>query len=83
MSMEERTKSHYESLTRAIGFTRSADRKAAPVLALQIALAGTMAARLENLQPIFASDECVVRVLLWLAIGTYLIFSIAAVVMAA
>ena len=47
--MEERLKSHYESLSRAIGFTRAADAKAAPVLALQVALAGTLAARMEGL----------------------------------
>ncbi len=81
--MEERLKSHYESFTRVIGFTRTADRKAAPVLALQIALAGTLAARLENLQPIFVSDECVIRILIWLALGMYLICAIAAVVLAA
>ena len=40
---------HYESLTRAIGFTRVADAKAAPGLALQVALAGTIAARMEGL----------------------------------
>ena len=50
--MEERLKSHYESLQRAIGFTRTADRKAAPVIALQVALAGVLAARMESLAPI-------------------------------
>ena len=49
--MEERLKSHYESLQRAIGFTRTADRKAAPVIALQVALAGVLAARAESLVP--------------------------------
>ena len=47
--MKERLKSHYESLTRAIGFTRAADAKAAPVLALQVALAGTLAARMHGI----------------------------------
>ena len=47
--MEERLKSHYESLTRAIGFTRAADAKAAPVLAFQVALAGTLAARMDGI----------------------------------
>ena len=42
--MEERLKSHYESLARAIRFVRAADTKAAPVLGLQIALVGTLAA---------------------------------------
>ena len=47
--MEERLKSHYESLARAIRFTRTADTKAAPVLGLQVALLGTMAARFDRL----------------------------------
>lgn len=50
--MEERLRSHYESLARAIGFTRAADGKAAPALALQVALVGTVAARFERLAPI-------------------------------
>ncbi len=54
--MEERIRSHYESLTRAIGFTRTADGKAAPALALQVALAGTVAARFERLVPIIGKD---------------------------
>ena len=53
--MEERLKSHYESLARAIEFTRSADTKAAPVLALQIALVGTLAARFDKLWVIVQS----------------------------
>ena len=47
--MNERLRSHYESLSRAIAFTRSADAKAAPVLALQVALVGTLAARFERI----------------------------------
>ena len=47
--MEERLRSDYESLSRVIGFTRAADAKAGPVLALQVALAGTIAARMEGL----------------------------------
>lgn len=50
--MEKRLRSHYESLARAIGFTRTADNKAAPALALQVALVGTIAARFERLVPI-------------------------------
>ena len=46
--MEERLRSHYESLTRVIGFTRTADSKAAPVLAGHLALAGTLAARRDD-----------------------------------
>ena len=49
-------KSHYESLSRAIWFIRSADMKAAPVLAVQIALIGTLAARFDELTSIFT--EC-------------------------
>ena len=46
--MEERLRSHYESLARVIGFTRTADSKAAPVLAGHLALAGTLAARRDD-----------------------------------
>ena len=54
--MEERLKSHYESLSRAIGFIRLADAKAAPALALQIALVGTLAARFERYAPILSEE---------------------------
>ena len=47
--MEERLRSHYESLSRVIRFTRTADAKAAPVLALQVALLGALATRSEEL----------------------------------
>ena len=50
--MEERLRSHYESLSRAIAFTRMADAKAGPVLLVQIALAGTLAARFEQILPV-------------------------------
>ena len=53
--MNERLQSHYESLKRAIEFTRSADTKAAPVLALQLALVGTLAARFDKLWAIIVS----------------------------
>ena len=57
--MEERLNSHYESLSRCIAFTRSADAKAAPVLALQIAILGALAARFEKLIPaLFAEPWC-------------------------
>ena len=49
MSTKERLRSHYESLSRVIRFTRWADTKAAPVLALQVALVGTLAARSDRL----------------------------------
>ena len=54
--MEERLRSHYESLSRAIGFTRTADSKAAPALALQVALVGTVAARFERLAPVLGKE---------------------------
>ncbi len=54
--MEERLRSHYESLARAIGFTRTADSKAAPALAIQVALVGTVAARFERLAPIIGKE---------------------------
>ena len=47
--MQERLRSHYESLARTIGFVGSADTKAAPILGLQIAFVGTLAARSEKL----------------------------------
>ena len=53
--MEERLRSHYESLARVIRFTRTADAKAAPVLALQVALLGALATRFEELYRMIAS----------------------------
>lgn len=54
--MEERLTSHYESLSRVIRFTRTADRKAAPVLALQVALLGALATRSEQLYSIISGS---------------------------
>lgn len=51
MSLEERLRSHYESLSRVIEFTRMADAKAGPVLLVQLALAGTLVARFEGMLP--------------------------------
>ena len=67
--MDERLKSHYESLARAIEFTRSADSKAAPVLALQIALVGTLAARFDKLLAIVESSP-------WGIENTFLVLSL-------
>ena len=53
--LEERLRSHYESLSRVIRFTRTADAKAAPVLALQVALLGALATRSEELSQMMAS----------------------------
>ena len=55
MNREGRLRSHYESLSRAVGFTRAADAKAAPVLALQIALLGAMATRFAELEALAAT----------------------------
>ena len=82
--MEERLKSHYESLSRAIGFTRSADNKAAPVLALQVALAGTLAARMAGLwvilsEPPFGAERIAVVVLL----GLYVVLLVGSMAFAA
>ena len=54
--MEERLRSHYESLSRVIGFTRTADAKAAPALALQVALLGALATRSQQLYAIVADS---------------------------
>ena len=47
--MQNRLQSHYESLSRAIRFTRMADTKAAAVLALQFVLLGALAAQSDEL----------------------------------
>ena len=82
--MEERLNSHYESLSRVIAFTRAADAKAAPVLALQIALLGALAARFEKLFLALSVeswnfDEAV----LWVVLIAYALCMIATVSMAA
>ena len=65
-------------------FTRSADNKAAPVLALQVALAGTLVARMERLWVIIsANPPGVEAVALSVLIGLYGLFLIAAIGMAA
>ncbi len=82
--MEERLRSHYESLSRAIRFASTADAKAAPVLALQIALVGTLGARIEKLWAIlgnspWGTDGAILALLL----VVYCSFVIASVVFAA
>ena len=82
--MEERLRSHYESLSRAIGFTRMADSKAAPVLAVQVALVGTLAARFERLAPIIGDEPWGVEsVVLAGLLALYAISAIGVVVLAA
>ena len=81
MRLEPRLKSHYESLSRAIGFTSAADNKAPPVLALQVALAGTLAARMAGLwvilsEPPLGAERIAVAALLGLYV-TLLIASMA------
>ena len=84
MNMEERLNSHYESLSRCIAFTRAADAKAAPVLALQIAILGALAARFEKLIPVLLIESwCSEKAILWVTLGAYLIFMGAAVAVAA
>ncbi len=81
--MEERLKSHYESLSRAIAFTRSTDTKAAPVLALQVAFVGTLAARFEGLAPILLKAPWGVEAsVLAGLIGLYVLFLIGVIVLA-
>ena len=79
--MDERLRSHYESLSRAIAFTRSADTKAAPVLALQVALVGTLAARFEQIASNLSQElwgvESFVLVVLMVIYGLLLIVVIA------
>ena len=82
--LEERLKSHYESLSRAIRFARTADTKAGPALALQIALVGTLAARFEKLLAIFTEGSWdMEKVALLSVIVLYLIFLITVVVLTA
>lgn len=82
--MEERLQSHYGSLSRAIGFTASADNKASPVLALQVALAGTLAARFDNLTPILAREPRDAEAFALMALmSIYVVFLVASIVVAA
>ncbi len=82
--LEDRLKSHYESLSRAIGFTRAADAKAAPVLALQVALVGTLAARMEGLWAIISANSSGVEaVALSVLLGLYGLFLVATIAVAA
>ena len=82
--MEERLRSHYESLSRAIRFVSTADAKAAPVLGLQIALVGTLAARFDKLWAIVGRSPWGIESALLVALLVlYCSFVIAAVVFAA
>ena len=82
--MEERLRSHYESLARTIRFVRMADAKAAPVLGLQLALMGTLVARIDKLHPIVFGEQWEAeRIALVGVIVLYLGFVLAAIVLAA
>ncbi len=82
--MEERLRSHYESLSRAIRFVSTADAKAAPVLGLQIALVGTLGARFEKLWTIVERSPWGIESAILVALLVlYSSFVIAAVVLAA
>ena len=70
--MEERLRSHYESLSRVIQFTRTADRKAAPVLALQVALLGALATRFDQLLSIIGGSSGTERVALVIVLGAFI-----------
>ena len=83
MNMEERLRSHYESLSRAIDFTRMADAKAGPVLVVQFALAGTLAARFEQVLPIIVGDAWdLSRMALFVIMLCYAVFLVAIVLIA-
>ncbi|MDE0363363.1 MAG: DUF5706 domain-containing protein [Rhodospirillaceae bacterium] len=67
-------RSHYESLSRVIQFTRTADRKAAPILALQVALLGALATRFDRLLSIIGgSSSDAERVALVIALGAFIV----------
>ena len=71
--MEERLRSHYESLARVIGWTRVADAKAAPILALHSALLGISAARTEAIRTVFDDGSPLIG---WLLAGLLAIFAV-------
>ena len=81
--MEERLKSHYESLTRVIRFVRTADTKAAPVLGLQIALLGALAARFDKLLAIIQEPWNAGTIALLILMMLYVLNLIAVVLLAA
>ena len=82
--MEERLRSHYETLTRVIRLVRSADAKAAPVLGLQIALVGTLAARSDRLLTTIVDGSLNLEgVILVLLVVIYGVLLLAAVTLAA
>ena len=83
MTVEHRLRSHYESLARVIRFVRSADTKAAPVLGVHIALAGTLVARLDGLTSNIDGFENLVSATIITLIALYGLSTAAAVGLAA
>ena len=78
--MNERLHSHYQSLTRAIDFTKGADAKAAPVVILHVALIGALAFRAAPLfdalkQPSWDTSQ----IALVLVLALYMYFSVGAI----
>ena len=68
--MEERLRSHYESLSRVIRFTRTADAKAGPILALQVAFLGALATRSGELYAIIVCGPWEVERMLMVGVTT-------------
>ena len=81
--LEERLRSHYESLSRVIRFTRTADMKAAPVLALQLALTGALASRVDRLVPIVTTGPCDVERIALVVVGLAYLLCLAGAIWAA
>ena len=74
--MEQRLQSHYESLARAIRFTRMADTKAGAVLALQFVLLGALASRLDTLLPLITGTPDSWEGIVVIALGTVYVISL-------
>lgn len=81
--MDERLRSHYESLQRAIEFIRQADAKATPLIIAQVALVGALATRVDKLSPIILQPHWGLGwSLLVVLIALYLAFLVAVIVSA-
>lgn len=82
--MEQRLKSHYESLARAIEFTKMADAKAGPLLAAHVLMAGALATRSGNLWAIATGDAGnIQQVAVIVVVALYLVLLAAAWIKAA
>ena len=81
--IEERLKSHYELLSRTIDFTKAADAKATPMVALHIALIGALTFRSGPLFSILRQCSWdTERIFLVVVVFLYVCFSLCAVVFA-